>query len=336
MKRFITRVAHQVEQGFDSRRAELRSNQGPFHIVPYRSFGTATRLHIRGRVLRGSAPEPRDYARSWHNAYDAWRRVRSDEVPGAVLEAEIDGHVEVMTTDEEGYFHEIIESSLTDGWREVPLRLSSPREAEAVAEVLVAPAKARFGVISDLDDTVVQTGATKLTSMIRTALLENARTRLPFEGVAEFYSALHAELNPIFYVSSGPWNFYDIYAEFLDHQGIPRGPILLGDYGIDEEKFIYTPHLEHKLRSIRSIIDEYPGLQFVLIGDSGQHDPEIYREVVKEYPGRVLAIYIRDVTLDERDRVVVEMQDALREEVDVVFVEETRLAMEHAAGIGLI
>jgi phosphatidate phosphatase APP1 len=263
--------------------------------------------------------------------------LRSDEVAGARLEAAIDGAVHEILTDDEGYFHIVVDASMTHGWRDIPLRLLRPGEGSAVAEVLVPPPDARFGVISDLDDTVVQTGATKLTSMLRATLLENAGTRLPFEGIAGFYRALHAERNPIFYVSSGPWNFYEVYREFLETRGIPRGPILLGDFGLDEETLIHQPHIEHKLRSIRSIFDEYPHLKFVLIGDSGQRDPEVYREVVKEYPGRVLAVYIRDVSVEERDRIVVEIGEGLRSSnVDLVLTEETSRAVDHAKGLGLI
>lgn len=338
MKRILSRLAHQVESGFDSRREEARGEEsGPFRIAPYRTFGTPTRLHLRGRVLRGSLRERVEQSGALRNLRDSVAMLRSDEVANARLEISIDGRTFAFVTDEEGYFHFTVESSFTEGWREIPLRLISPGSATATAEVLVPPADARFGVISDLDDTVVQTGATKLTTMLRATLLQSAHSRTPFEGVPQFYRHLHAGHNPLFYVSSGPWNFYDVYAEFLELQGIPRGPILLGDFGFDEETFIHRPHLDHKLRSIRSILDEYPDLDFVLIGDSGQQDPEVYRAVVSEYPGRIRAIYIRDVSVDERDRVVVEMGEALRlQSIDLVFVAETAKAEEHARAAGLI
>ena len=101
-------------------------------------------------------------------------------------------------------------------------------------------------------------------------------------------------------MSSSPWNLYDLLVDFLDLNGIPAGPLMLRDFGLRYEPTAGSGHLGHKLKEMRQILQAYPQLQFILIGDSGQEDPEIYREVVKEFPGRILAIYIRDVQLPDR------------------------------------
>ena len=114
-------------------------------------------------------------------------------------------------------------------------------------------------------------------------------------------------------------------------QHIPRAPVLLRDLGLDETMFIQQPHGTHKLGNIRRILDTYPSLSFVLVGDSSQHDPEIYRQVVEEYPRRILVVYIRDVTPDHRDVEIVKMGDALREhQIDLVYCEHTEDAARHA------
>jgi phosphatidate phosphatase APP1 len=123
--------------------------------------------------------------------------------------------------------------------------------------------------------------------------------RLPFEGVAALYRALQQgsdgrRHNPIFYLSGGPWNLYDIYHDFLEFQGIPAGPLLLADFGFEFDKLIHPPHEKHKGESIDEIFATYPELRFVLIGDSGEHDPEIYVDAAERYPGRVIVIYIRN------------------------------------------
>jgi Uncharacterized conserved protein len=131
-------------------------------------------------------------------------------------------------------------------------------------------------------------------------MLGNARTRLPFPGVAAFYQALEqggdgARLNPIFYVSSSPWNIYDIIADFMDIQRIPTGPIHLRDWDIGLSALSSRRLKTHKEPIIREIHDMYPSLPFILIGDTSQHDPEIYGQIVSEFPNRIRAIYIRDV-----------------------------------------
>jgi phosphatidate phosphatase APP1 len=194
-------------------------------------------------------------------------------------------------------------------------------------------------VISDVDDTVVETGVTNRLAMARTVFLRNAYTRLPFAGVAAFYDALHrGGRNPVFFVSSSPWNLYDLLAEFMELHGIPRGPLLLRDFGLDRGKLLKTSNREHKLAQIKPLFDTYPGLPFVLIGDSGEHDPEIYREVVQLYPGRVRAIYIRDVTAEAaRDEQVRALGRELAETgADLLLVPDTEAAAVHAAERGWI
>lgn len=199
-------------------------------------------------------------------------------------------------------------------------------------------ASAEFGVISDMDDTVIVSHAADLLKVAQTVFLRNAGERLAFPGVAAFYRALcETKGNPIFYVSSGPWNLYDLIVDFLELNSLPLGPIFLQDYGFDRRKFLCASHAEHKLSQIRKIMETYPALRFVLIGDSGQEDAEIYGKVVEETPDRVRAIYIRDVSAERRDA---EVRDLARMSaargVDLLLVRDSLEAAKHAAGIGLI
>jgi phosphatidate phosphatase APP1 len=119
-------------------------------------------------------------------------------------------------------------------------------DVSADGHILVPPAASQFGVISDVDDTILVSGVTNLLRMARLAFLNNARTRLPFAGVAAFYRALQSGpestlFNPVFYVSSSPWNLYDLLVDFCAVQGIPKGPFMLRDVGVDEDKFLSAP-----------------------------------------------------------------------------------------------
>ena len=176
-------------------------------------------------------------------------------------------------------------------------------EVAAQHAILRAPSHARYGVISDMDDTVIHAGATNLLLMARRTLFGNARLRRPLAGVSAFYRALQHEAeqwtNPLFYVSSSPWNLYDLFEEFLDRNEIPPGPLLLRDYGIDETKLGVEKGHAHKLEKTERIMAAYPDLPFVLTGDSGQDDAEIYAEAAGRYPDRIRAIYIRDVDPDK-------------------------------------
>jgi phosphatidate phosphatase APP1 len=209
-------------------------------------------------------------------------------------------------------------------------------------QVQIPPRDAGFGIISDVDDTVLQTGATSLGSMLRVTLLQNAHTRLPFDGVSAFYQALHAGpdrtgANPIFYVSSSPWNLYDFLVDFFAIQSLPAGTLFLRDLGLEADRFLQSSHADHKLTQIERVLHAYPDLPFVLVGDSGQRDPEIYLDTVREFPGRVRAVYIRNVTAARRAAEVECIAGQVRAlGADFLLVTHTAAAAEHAAANGLI
>ena len=199
-------------------------------------------------------------------------------------------------------------------------------------------------MISDIDDTVLQTDATSLLRMARATFLGNARVRMPFEGVAAFYRALHhgssgKSLNPMFYVSSSPWNLYDLLSEFFNLQDIPIGPVLfLRDWGLTDQGFLPTRNRVHKLGYIKEIIETFKDLAFILIGDSGQEDPEIYSEVVSLYPNRIKAVYIRNVSRDPKriDQINKLAEEVLRAGSVLILAETTLPLAEHAAKQGWI
>ncbi len=354
-KNIFIKSAAAIEEKWDELTYSLNKKLGLNHavqIVPYRTYGTARSVYIKGRVLEdkkiGAAG---DKDTVLNNLLNMYKRFESDEVPGAKLKVQLHDEAHEVTTDKEGYFvldlnpqTPIINEHL---WHPLPLQLlHAPIAFEeglmAAAEVMIPPPDAEYGIISDIDDTIVKTGATDLLAMSRITFLNNARTRLPFAGVAEFYKSLQLgrngkRNNPFFYVSSSPWNLYDLLKDFLDLNQIPAGPLLLRDFGLNVKKKEESGHMGHKLKEIIQILEAYPHLPFVLVGDSGQEDPKIYQEVVKQFPDRILAIYIRDVMLPERKKIAVDVSTSLQEhKVEMVIVENTVEAAEHAAKAGLI
>ncbi|WBO85957.1 App1 family protein [Hymenobacter yonginensis] len=328
----------------------------PLQLLPYRSYGTPTRLYVKGRLLTDKGiTEPDASDSRLHNLLNMYRRFDSNEISGAQLLVQpADGSQHPVVTDEEGYFTLNLEpTSLPEPvdylWYPVEVLLQqvphpyTTTDLRAMAPVLIPPADAEYGIISDLDDTVIQTSATNLLRMARTVLVRNARSRLPFKGVAEFYRQLQLgrngkRNNPFFYVSSSPWNLYDLLEDFLQLNDIPPGPLLLRDAALAAKKSgEASSHHGHKLKEIDNLLLTYPTLPFILIGDSGQEDANIYREVVRRHPGRVLAIYIRDVNLPERANLVQRVTEELHnEKVEMLLVQDTVQAAEHAAKAGFI
>ena len=261
----------------------------------------------------------------WRNLIHFWKRLESDEVPGARLRA---GKVEAVT-DREGYFHLELKGAFRPGWNEVPLELIHPAKAKAVARVLVPSPKAKFGLISDIDDTVVYSNVTRKLRMVFTAALTNARTRKPFKGVTAFYRALHAGVNPVFYVSKSPWNLFAPIVEYLEVQGLPEGPVLLRDFGLFSDK-------NHKTKAIEQILRTYPALKFILSGDSGEQDPEIYADIVRRFPKRIRAIYIRSVDPKKISTIGKLAAEVAKTGCQLILAPEAEAAAVHAAAEGLI
>ncbi|MBZ2206620.1 App1 family protein [Massilia soli] len=315
-------------------------------IVPYIGFGNPGKLWVKGRVLDESIfREQHGDDSRWRNFVALYQRLESDEVAGARVRAHFQGQAYDTVSDRGGYFSFEIapQQALPGGSHTVELELPDTRgPARASADVIVAPASARFGIISDIDDTVLWTNVTNKLNMALMLARSNAHTRKPFKGVAAFYRALKRgasgnEDNPVFYVSSSPWHLFGPLVEFLRVQGIPLGPLLLRELGM-RQVFKLTSHGNHKLEKIELILSYYPDMQFVLIGDSGEQDPEIYAEVVRRHPKQVKVIYIRNVNPDPAR---IDALDKLIEEVSatgtqLILAPDSVFAASHAAADGLI
>jgi phosphatidate phosphatase APP1 len=334
------------------RQAKKRAfSQRALVIIPYFGYGNAHRLALRGRVILDEGFNPQSPEDSgWRNLIELYKRLESNQVAGARVRARFQGVEHEAVADRGGYFYfEIMPAAplTSSGWHSVELELVEPLYARgnpmlATAEVLVPPPSARFGVISDIDDTILWTNVTNRLNMLLMLARSNAHTRKPFKGVAAFYRALHEgasghENNPIFYVSSSPWHLFQPLVEFLRVQNIPLGPLMLKELGL-RKVFGSGRHHTHKLAKIENILRFFPHLQFILIGDSGEQDPEIYAEVVKRYPKAVRAIYIRNVNPDPSR---IEALDHLIEEVrsagtQLLLVPDSEFAAAHAAAEGLI
>ena len=164
---------------------------------------------------------------------------------------------------------------------------------------------AAFGVISDIDDTVVKTGATELLSHgahrvpRQRAHAPAVRGRRRAVRGAASRATTGARKNPLFYVSSSPWNLYELLVEFLELQKIPLGPLMLRDWGVIADELLPRgPRVAQARRRSTASSTTYPELPFLLVGDSGQEDPEIYASVIHDFPDRILGAYIRSAHPD--------------------------------------
>jgi phosphatidate phosphatase APP1 len=354
----FTHLAHDIEQEFDRRKYNLYDRLGghdPVKIVPYNGYGNQQRLHFKARVLedQGIAPAM-DNDSLWENLINMYRRLESDEIPHAHVLVRFQDQAFEVEADEEGFLTvdvEVHQPLPTDRiWHSVELELLEPRPrgqakpATAKAEILVPPKTAEYVVVSDIDDTVLISDANHVIKMARNVFMSNAHTRLPFPGVAAFYRALYSgssgqNWNPLFFVSSSPWNLYDLLVDFFHLQNIPVGPVLfLRDWGITENELLPTNHRAYKQATIEKMLSFYPDLPFILVGDSGQEDPEVYSGIIDRYPKRIMATYIRNVSrnLKREEEINLLAKKAVQAGSDLILAKDTVAIAEHALHKGWI
>lgn len=350
----LERFFERVEGGADkiSLRRRMKKNFGnELKIVSFFGYGTSEKVSVKGRVVEDEGEILSAETDSvWRNIKNMYRRFETDEIPFAKVRATFQNSVTETQADDEGYFtaeFTNVENSGEYLWHEVAFELLEPvfpdaPKTAASGQILLAPASAKFGIISDIDDTIITTNAINRLKMLVTTIAANEHTRVPFEGVAAFYKALQrgvsgSESNPLFYVSSSPWNLYGFLIEFMKKNEIPLGPVFLKDFG-SHTIFHGGDHQTHKLENIRHILNTFKNLPFVLIGDSGEQDPEIYRRIIEEFPSRIVAAYIRDV---DPNPLRIESVNKLIAEVSeigsrMVFAADSEFAARHAAEINLI
>jgi phosphatidate phosphatase APP1 len=318
-------------------------------IQPYRGYGSSSEVFLIGRVFRQSSPH--SAARRGAlltNLRDIGRRIARRAIPDAIVTARFYGAEGTFTTDKDGYFRVHLSPALPPpldrSWHTMDLTLPQPQAVQAQAQIFIPPASCRYVVISDIDDTVMHTGVANKVRMLWRLFVEDAQSRVAFPGVGALYRALHAgasgdQQNPMLYVSRAPWGIYEVLEDFFDRHGIPVGPILfLREWGVSWTSPLPRKAEDHKRELIHNMLALYGELPFVLIGDSGQHDPEIYRQIVEEHPGRVLAVYIRNVSRDpKRIREIEDLAKAVAGAGSSLVLAVDSVAMvEHAVSLGLV
>jgi phosphatidate phosphatase APP1 len=321
-------------------------------IVPFIGFGNNYSTYIIGEVVEENGiSKPKEGQSTWQNIAAMIRRYVSNEIEGVKVEVKYLEKSQIVTTDKHGIFRCTFEhaSPVPDKiWHKAYIRLAEPgydSDNEVTGEVLTITRLPQFGIISDVDDTIMVSYAAQKIMKLRLMLMNNAHTRMPFEGVSAFYYALQRGTsndgyNPVFYVSNSEWNLYDLIYEFIQFHRIPKGPLLLREMAIRLWRpwKIKEVNKNHKSEVITKIFSMYVGLKFILIGDSGQRDPEVYLNIVREFPGRVLAIYIRDIGIPEKSARIKTISQRVLDEynTEMLLVKDTEAAAMHAVAKGFI
>lgn len=324
-------------------------------IQPYMGFSNGQEVYLSGSVMEDKGlAKPKPEQSLGANMLAMVKRYISDEITGVRVKVSFLDHTEVVETNELGIFHCHIkldtlrtdQPSFETGHYEL-LDEVVENQGSVVAEerVLMVSVGRPFGIISDIDDTIMVSHSTNTAKKLKLMLFKNAHTRVPFEGVAAFYRALqkgsaqHQGLNPLFYVSSSEWNLYDLLDDFMAFRNIPAGPFMLQE--LEHSIFHFWKSgggtHEHKLKKILFLLSFFKDLDFILIGDSGQRDPELYLKAARQAPGRIKAVYIRSIGKAHKNRHVLDVvQEMKAMNIPMLLINNTEEAARHALLNGYI
>lgn len=323
-------------------------------LIAFQAYGSKSHFYSRGRALED---EEIDLAQKgfFKLLINSVKRFETDEIKRTTVIITLsDGRTLSGITDKNGYFliNESIENldTLTneEGWLNYEISYDDKVLSREIVdqnrfpgEVLIPSKTAKFGVISDIDDTIIHTGVASSLKwrVIFNTFFKNVDKRLPLEGAAEFYHLLHRgvsgkDSNPIFYVSHSPWNLYRYLELFLTKNNFPKGPILLRSFS-DFGNFKNRKKKPQKQKEILNILNTYPKLSFILIGDSGEHDADIYMEIAEQYPDQIVAIYLRSVK-HKRKMLRIKRLVENYNTTPVLLVEKSEDAISHAKEEGFI
>ncbi len=311
-------------------------------VVPYIGYGSVHgAARVFARVLEMSeAPPPSVDDSVWVNFKRSYYQWKTSELPGRRVRITCGGRSVVVESDAEGYVDAWFDTPALEGpWAPIGFSMLTPSGrnleqerpwGEVEGQIFVPPSDAEFGIISDIDDTVLHTNVQDLVRMVTLSVFGNALTRMGYPNTGEWFRGIvRATGSPTFYVSRSAWNLFPLLRGFIEHQQLPLGPLLLRDVGLSRGK---ERKRGHKYRRICEILDMYPRMRFICIGDSGQRDAEIYASVVKSHPGRVAAIYIRDVGDPERRHIAKAACEAAT--IPSLVFADTLEAIEHSQRCG--
>ncbi|MEO7961296.1 MAG: App1 family protein [Ginsengibacter sp.] len=326
----------------------FRINHHPV-VKVYDGYGDSEKIVLYGHVLKQSPMARKTYRKDWVvNTFSMLRLFMIKPFPCAKVSMEWQGVHHEAESQEDGLFkfEWVPEKQQSEGWHDVKVYLQEEKykanNISGTAKIHV-PYPRQFAFISDIDDTFLISHSSKLRKRLYVLFTKNARTRRPFEGVVRHYQLLSSigeqenEANSFFYVSSSEWNLYDMITEFSRENHLPKGVYLLNQIKQLSE-VLKTGQNKHsgKFTRIVRIIETYPQLQFILLGDDTQEDPNIYLSIAQHFPKNIFGVYIRKVNRHNFTEVEKIIEKIRTSGVHCCYFEKSSEAIEHSRSIGLV
>jgi len=278
-------------------------------IIGYRGIANTDVILIAGHAFeKHKVKETYPHHGKRKNFRQAIRRFRARPLTYATVEIHVNGITMRVRTNHQGYFTCELKHELKEpGW--YPYELYWKRNDQRFNGEFYLSDENETGVISDIDDTLLVSHSTQLLRKLTLVLFRNAHTRKVIPYLAKWYHHLselnnNGHPNDYFYVSNSEWNLYDFLEDFFSLNELPKGVFFLQNLkkGLRDLISSGKTHGKHKFSSIEFLFRFYPNKKFILVGDNGQKDMEIYSTLADKYASRIQGVMIRRLPYIKNER----------------------------------
>ncbi|GGN00972.1 phosphatase [Dyadobacter beijingensis] len=319
----------------------------------YRGYANKRELVVFGHVVKKYPSGDRKYTRrGFRYAKTIIELFSIKTIPFLKITLHVGENTFETTAEADGYFRFQVplNEEMPSGWHTYRVTLDDELNGKKYhaesSEEFFLPYKSSYGIISDIDDTFLISHSRRSFRKLFVLLSKNVQARKPFDDVVRHYQLLsfasrthpHKDSNIFFYVSSSEWNLYDMIVRFAELNGLPKAVLKLKKIksGLDDFVMTGSGSHEHKLRKIHNIINFYPELQFILLGDDSQKDPEIYEEICRTFPQSIRAVYMRQTRRRAKPLTTLLLKNIQDMGIDTCYFAHSNKAIIHSLEQGIV
>lgn len=314
----------------------------------YRGYANDQELIVMGHVFKPSEKANYDFQKkNFKNAESIIKLFQIKIKPNEDVYLELDGKIIRSKTLDDGYFKFCVplKENKKFGWIDYTVFIKHDNRKIKVSSSYIRPTAGKFGFISDIDDTFLISHTRNPLKKLYVLLFKNVNSRRVFKDVVAHYQVLKSagrvdktEENAFFYVSSSEWNLYSLITQFASIHELPKAVLLLKNIKTSLTQLFFTGrgNHNHKFDKIKHILEFYPDLQYVLLGDDSQKDPKLYENICKIFPMHIKAVYIRQVGSSPKNNILKIMNNIANLDVATCYFKSSKEAIEHSKQIGLI
>ncbi|RBP62426.1 phosphatidate phosphatase APP1 [Brevibacterium sanguinis] len=264
-------------------------------VIAYDSYGGTGWVRVLARLILTPTGQP---AADLAASIRGWKSFVNVPLPNDTAWVRVNDEEHMVTSDRGGIIDTVIPGDFEPGETEIEVWTDGSFVDSATVRIIGEDST--FGIISDIDDTIMVTSLPRPFLAAWNTFVISEHARSPVAGMAVLYDRLtYMRPNtPILYLSTGAWNAGLTLKRFLTRNLYPMGPLLLTDWGPTTTR-VFRSGKEHKRNTLERLSRDFPWMKWLLVGDDGQNDEEIYSEFVENHPENVAAVAIRQLTVGE-------------------------------------